>query len=85
MALRVQVPPRLLTTEPLLETIMNLRAFMPGTGKAEGTPVLVFRPEELMHIHGMLRRSDWCCSVTRQMQEFLDLPEVVEYLETLEK
>jgi len=51
-------------------------------GRPGTTPVLVFSPEEIANIRCMLRRSDWCCAVTNRMREFLDRPDVVEYLES---
>lgn len=50
-------------------------------GATEPTPVLIFTPEEIANIRGMLRRSNWCCNVTGQMREFLNDSKVIAYLE----
>jgi len=43
-------------------------------------PLIIFDPDEINTIRGMLLRSDWRCEVTDRMREFLETPEVVRYL-----
>jgi hypothetical protein len=47
-------------------------------------PFLVFGPEEIAQLRDMLRRSDWACSVTRRMQEYLEQPDVIRFLAKLD-
>lgn len=46
------------------------------------TPLLIFDAEEINAIRAMLLRSDWRCEVTDRMREFLEIPEVIKYLES---
>ena len=57
---------------------------VPENGKTTRTPFLAISPEEIGQLRDMLRRSDWACSVTRRMQEYLEHPDVIRYLAKLD-
>jgi len=55
---------------------------VPEDGTLKRVPLLVFTPEEIANLRGVMGRSNWCCAVTNKMREYLADPKVAEYLES---